>query len=410
MTNGQFSHILPVRDADPMLVSTGADEASLYMCPEFSYIAEDDGEVVSINNKFITVKYNDKSKGTVSYRLDNIERNAAKGYFLKNDFIVADNMKPGKKFRKGTPIAYNKDFYKKKPNGAIGLAAGCLTQVLICDGEGTWEDACLVSENLSSRLSTQLIKRVAVKFDLSTTDILDVNLKIGESVSPHTLLIKYNDLTEDSALNEFFTNVEGVNTREVEAHYKGILNDITVFYRTKRDTVATKSVKQFLRDVEVVQNNINHMKDLESNNDGFNKKIKSSLPTELTRGKFTKINGDTIEDGEILIEFNIQIEDKVGPSDKLVVDRALKGEPAAIIEDADRPYGALSGRVVDVMIDNQSVNARKTPGLSLHGQLLAILLHDAIKNRMLLNLPPEKGTILDYKSSMDMVEGKLNYK
>ncbi|MGL5764358.1 MAG: hypothetical protein ACRCX8_01830 [Sarcina sp.] len=393
-----------------MLVSFGADEAALYMSPEFSYLAEDDGEVVSVNEMFITIKYKNPTIGTVSYRLNNIERNAAKGYFLKNDFIVADSMKPGKKIRKGTPVAHNKHFFKKKSNGQIGLAAGCLANVLICDGEGTWEDSCLVSNRLSGRLSTPLIKRVVVKFDLSTTDILDVNLKIGEAVSPHTSLIKYNDLTEDAALNEFFTNVESVNTKEKEAHYKGILNDITVFYRTRRDTVMTKSIKQFLRDLEIVQNNINHMKDLENNDNTSAKAVKSSLPTRLTRGKFSKINGDVIEDGEILIEFNIEIEDKVGPSDKLVVDRALKGEPSAIISDEDMPYGALSGRKVDMMIDNQSVNARKTPGLPLHGQLLAILLHDAIKNRMILGIPPEKGSILDYKSSMDMVEGKLDYK
>ena len=51
-----------------------------------------------------------------------------------------------------------------------------------------------------------------------------------------------------------------------------------------------------------------------------------------------------------------------------------------------------------------------TAGMILEGTLNLILMHDAIKNRMLLNMPPEKGSILDYKSSMDMVEGKLKYK
>ena len=130
----------------------------------------------------------------------------------------------------------------------------------------------------------------------------------------------------------------------------------------------------------------------------------------LTRGKFSKIDGDVINNGEMLITFNIEVEDKVGPSDKIVIDRALKGEPSAVIADEDRPYGSLTGRVAEVMIDTQSVNARKTPGLALHGELLAVILHTAIKARMILNMPPEKGTLLDYKSSMDMVEGKLKYK
>ncbi|MGL5715359.1 MAG: hypothetical protein ACRCX2_20240 [Paraclostridium sp.] len=393
-----------------MLVSSGADEAAVFMVPEFSHISLGDGEVISMNEKFITIKYDDKNIGEVSYRLDNVERNSAKGYFLKNDFIVDSKMKVGKKIKKGSIIAYNKDFFKKKANGKISLCAGSLIPVLVIDDEGTWEDSSVVSESLSSKLTTKLIKRVTARFNLTTTDILDVNLNIGEHVDPHTMLMKYNDLTADSGLNEFFDNVEGVNTNEIEAHYKGILNDITVYYRLSRDTVMTKSVKQFLRDLDIIQTNKNHMKDLNNNKDKWGVSMKSSRPQLLTRGKFSKINGDVIENGEILIEFNIEVEDKVGPSDKIVVDRALKCEPSYLISNEDRPYGALSGRKADLLIDTQSLNARKTPGIVLHGELLGILLHVAIKNRMILNKPPEKDSLLDYKSSMDMVEGKLKYK
>ena len=50
-----------------------------------------------------------------------------------------------------------------------------------------------------------------------------------------------------------------------------------------------------------------------------------------------------------------------------------------------------------------------TPGMIQHGKLVAILLHIARKNREILGIPPEPGSILDYYSSEDMIK-KYNKK
>ena len=57
MTNAQFKHPLGVKDADPMIISSGFDESAIYMTPDFAYIAKDDGEIVEINHKFVKIKY-----------------------------------------------------------------------------------------------------------------------------------------------------------------------------------------------------------------------------------------------------------------------------------------------------------------------------------------------------------------
>ena len=408
MTNGQMNHILPVIGADPMLVSYGADEAALFMAPVFSHIAELDGVVKTVNDKFIIMEYVSEEDGkpyTIPYRLDNIERNSAKGYYLKNDFIAAEGVVVGKKIKKGMPIAYNKDFYKSKSNGAVGLAAGPLTCALITDGPGTWEDAVVLSENLSRKLSTRLVKKISIKISAAKTLIQTSNLGIGTAVNSDTSLFKYDIITDDDSINTFFSDVASVNTKEITAHYKGVLNDINIYYRLKSGEEMHESVKRFISDVDIIQNGVNHMKSIADTSDQFRKVQASSNSKLLTRGKFSKINGEIVENGEVLIEFFIETLDKVGPADKVVVDRALKGEPTIVIPDEDRPYGSLTGRVADIMIDTQGINARKTPGIALHASLLAILLHIAIKNRQILGVETEPGTLLDYKSSYDIIDG-----
>ena len=51
-----------------------------------------------------------------------------------------------------------------------------------------------------------------------------------------------------------------------------------------------------------------------------------------------------------------------------------------------------------------------TSGLNKHAMLLACLADIAIRARIMLNKKPEPDTLLDYKSNMDMVEGKIGYK
>lgn len=406
MANAQFSHVLGVAEADPMIVSTYADEAAAYMTPDFSYVAKGDGEIESVNNKFCKIRYKD---GTVDViPLESTDRNSDKGYYTKNDFVMDEKFKVGSKVKANDLIAYNKFFYKKKADGAVGVAVGPLVHCLVCDSDGVWEDSTLLSNKLSNKLRTYVVKRIARVMDLNS-EIREYITQIGKDVKPNDILFKYKGLSDDAALSAFFgAMAEELSLKEVEAHYKGRIVDIKLYYRRGTANISN-SIKKFIRDISDIQRVSQNMKDLDNVTDEFKKQTYSSAPTELTRGKFSKINGDTIENGQLLVEYYIEIEDKLGPADKLVVSRALKQEPTQILDDNQMPVGILSGRKCDLIFDTYSCLARMTAGMILEGTLNLILMHDAIKNRMLLNMPPEKGSILDYKSSMDMVEGKLKY-
>jgi len=407
MQYGQFKHIRPVVGADPMYVSTRADEAAVAMSNKHAYTAKANGKIVSVDDKFIKIKYDDGKVDAIS--LDNVQRNSDKGYYLKNDFILNDKFKLGSKVRPGDIIAYNPESFKKKPTGEISLAAGALVWVLTCDSEAVWEDSCLPFDNLSNKLASKIVKRVARIIDLNT-EIRDWNIDIGSTTMPDTVLYKYKILTDDTTINEMFMNAENLSLKEVTAHHAGTIVDIRVYYREGRNVTMSPSVRKFMTALNSVHTVRSKMDNLDDVSDNFTKSVLDKRPQKLTQGKQSKINGDILEDGKMLIEYSIEFINKLGTADKVVLDRALKGEPTMIERDNVAPVGAETGRKCSLMYSTYSVLARMCGGLELHGELLSILMHVACKNRHILGIPAEPGSILDYKSSKEVITGKYKHR
>ena len=401
MVSGQFNHIKPVEHADPMLVSSHYDETTVYQTPSFSYVAKDKGKIIALNQYFCKIQYEDKTIDMVP--LDNINRNSDKGYYLKNDFIMNDGLKVGSTVRKGEVVAYAKNFYKKKPNGQIGLMAGALTWVLFCDSQYVWEDSCLPFSDLSEKLSSKVVKRIARVVDLNT-ELRDWNVDIGSEVKPDTILFKYKVLTDDDTINELFSNAEALSLREVEAHYKGKIVDIRVYWRKAQDIEMSASVKKFVKAVDDVQRVACHMDELKDVTDQFTRSLYDRRPTMLTKDKFSKINGDRIDNGQMLIEYSIETHDKLGVADKIVVNSALKGEPTKIVDASLRPEGVETGRRASLLSATLGFAKRMTAGMSLHGMLVSIILHEANYANLVLGEPVEPGTLLDYYSSKELIK------
>lgn len=401
MFNGQTNHILPVEGADPMLVSSRADEAAIKMAPEFAYIAKGKGKITSISDKFVTIKYDDGTTDAIS--LENVVRNSDKGYYLKNDFVLDPKYKVGSSVKPEDVVAYSKTFYKTKGNGQLGLCAGALVWVVFCDSEATWEDSCLPFSDLADKLSTKIVKRVARVIDLNT-EIREWNVDIGAEVSPEDILYKYKVLSDDESINELFAGAEELSLKEVDAHSKGKIVDIRVYFRKSQNVQMSDSIKKFVKAVNDIQRVKNHMTEIDNVTDEFKKAQLDGRVQLLTRDKYSKINGDTIENGQMLIEYHIETLDKLGPADKIVVDRALKGEPTVVLDKSLRPTGELTGRKASLMSASVGFLGRMTGGMTLHGELLSILLHTACYNRWLLGIPAEEGTLLDYKSCEEMMK------
>lgn len=401
MVSGQVNHIKPVEGADPMLISCHGDENAVYTTPSFSYVSKGKGKIVSINDNFCKIKYDDGVIDIIS--LDNINRNSDKGYYLKNAFVVDEKFKVGSTVKKGDVVAYAKNFYKKKPNGQIGLCAGALTWVLFCDSQYVWEDSGLVFSNLAEQLASRVVKRIARVIDLNT-EIRDWNIDIGSDVKPDDILYKYKVLTDDETINELFSNAESLSLRDVDAHYRGKLVDVRVYWRKSQTVEMSPSVRKFIKAVDDVYRVQFHMDQLSDVTDQFTRAQADKRPQMLSGDKFSKINGDRIENGQMLIEYSIEILDKIGPGDKLVVDRALKQEPTLVYDQSLRPIGAKTGRRPSMLSSEIGVFKRGTAGMCLSGTLISIILHEANYANLVLDGEVPEGSLLDYYSSEELIK------
>lgn len=406
MTSSQFSHVLSVEDAMPRLVSSRVDEAAIRMSPEHGYVADQDATVLEVNQRFIIIEKKDGNVDAIP--LYRVPRNADKGYFTPNELILNKPYKKGDKIKVNEIVAYNKLFYKKRTNGQLSLCDGPIVNCLVTDADGVWEDSTLISQKLSHQLATRIVKRRARVLSLNT-EIRDYNIALGEYINPSDILFKYKALSDDLALNEFFSNLSTIELKEVESHHKGKIVDIRLYYRTSPTVQMSDSMKTFIKTIDDIQKVKEKMTTLEESSSKYQKSVYNSRPVLLTRGSSSKIYGETIENGEILIEYYIEILDNAGSGDKVVVSRALKQEPTRVIENDERAIGIDSGRECDLIFDTYSCLARMTGGMLLEGKLNSIVLHQAIRSRMILNIPPEKGSLLDYKSSYDQVEGLYGY-
>lgn len=406
MTSSQFTHVLSVEDANPRLVSSRVDEIAINLAPEHGYVAKQDGIILDTNDRFITVELKDGTVDTIP--LYRVPRNADKGYFTPNRLVPNKNFKKGDKIYANDIIAYNDLYFKKRTNGQLSLCDGPLVNCLVTDADGVWEDSTLISQNISHKLATRIVKRRARVLSLNT-EIRDYNVSLGQPVNPSDVLFKYKALSDDLALNEFFSNLSSIELKEVEAHHKGIIVDIRLYYRTSSTINMSDSMKTFIKTVDDIQKVKEKMSSLDESSSKYQKSVYNSRPVLLTRGGSSKVYGETIENGEILIEYYIEILDNAGSGDKLVISRALKQEPTRVIENDERPIGVDSGRECDLIFDTYSCLARMTGGMLLEGKLNAVVLHQAIRSRMILNIPPEENSILNYKSSYDQVEGLYGY-
>lgn len=406
MTSSQFAHVLSVEEAAPRLVSSRVDEMAIKLAPEHGYVSKQDGIVLDVNERFITIELKDGTVDVVP--LYRVPRNADKGYFTPNRLVLNKDFKKGDKIKENDIIAYNDLYYKKRTNGQLSLCDGPVVNCLVTDADGVWEDSTLISQNISHKLATRIVKRRARVLSLNT-EIRDYNVSLGESINPSDILFKYKALSDDLALNEFFSNLSSIELKEVEAHHKGKIVDIRLYYRTSPTVTMSESMKTFIKTVDDIQRTKEKMSTLTESSSKYQQAVYNSRPIMLTRGSSSKVYGETIENGEILIEYYIEILDNAGSGDKLVISRALKQEPTRVIENDERPIGVDSGRECDLIFDTYSCLARMTGGMLLEGKLNAVVLHQAIRSRMILNIPPEKGSLLDYKSSYDQVEGLYGY-
>lgn len=364
MAMQQFTHMIPVDDAEPNLVTYGMDESLSYLDNEFVIRAEDDGIVKAVNDKFIKIKYPNDEK---TYGFNLIVRNSEKSFFMSNDMIIK-KYKVGDKVHKNDLIAYNKRMYEDVDDNLI-FKVGPLAYVAVMHTQNSYEDAVSISESLAGRLRTSIVKQVVVK--LKPSYVINEFIKFDKNteIKPGELLCKYieSDDINSKLAGDFGNNLSDILSKEIASHYYGTLKD--VFVHVKTNAKISKSIQKFIDYVNNYYNATQNTARFRTDSIIDNmEKVDHVIYYPV--GQKSKVNSVSLYTDQILIEFFIEVPQPFSIGDKITFgNAALKGVCSTIRKDNERPYGAKTGRIIDASISPFSPMARMVYSFFINGYL-----------------------------------------
>lgn len=366
----QSGHIVPVVDAVPALVTNGYDEAIQFdLSDDFVINAEEDGEVVEVNDKlgFIMVRYKSGKTKAISTNPE-IVKNSGAGFFLANK-LVPTHTKVGEKFKKDEPLAYHPEYFQYSKMNGLRFSIGPLTKIAIMSTYNTYEDAGLCTKSLSDRMKTSIVYQEVGKFKKNNNILSMVN--IGDHVNIGDVLIKYDMSVEDNELSKYLSKLSDENAAILEAESKndiktnhaGTVIDIKIYTLLEPSNLSPslgKVVKQYF-------DKANSKKKFLEKYDSSEGVMKAGYlltdSTEPVKNRYNEIKGNKGID--VLIEIYIEHSDVMGVGDKLAIYGPNKEIVSQVIPEGYEPYSEFR--------PDEEISAFTSPGTILRRMCPGVL-------------------------------------
>lgn len=367
MTYVQTSkHMVRCDNNDPMLVTTGADEALPYISSDiFAYKAKDNGKVVEVVNEgfgkknYMVIEYSDGKHEYINLS-EEIKKNSDGGYYvplkLDTDLVV------GKTFKAGEVLAYDKLSFSNSLGESGNLAAniGTLAKVAIINTDEGFEDSAAITESFASKIGTDVIQGIETKIDCGSNIFIYKN--VGDKVMEGDTLFSYQEDFDDDVVNTLLKKL-AINSEQiselghnpVKTKYTGIVDHIEIF-RTCDDEDMSPSLREF---VKAYESKVQSVKDVYDKY-GIDS---SSLPKI---GKVPEIGKAKNLDNSVMIIYYIKFSDKMSVGDKIVFYSANKGVIKYIIPKEEEPYtGFRPDEHIDSFMSLSSISGRMTCSIPL---------------------------------------------
>jgi len=382
IATSQTGHILPVDDAQPVLISNGLDEiAAAYLSDEFSVMAKENGQVIDLADGYMVVQYDSKKRQAIPVN-SRYSFNPGSGFYVDNKLLP--NFKKGDKFSKNDILAYHSKFFSKDSTGMVRMNLGPLAKVAFCGTYATYEDAGIMTSKMSKRLGTHVTMCQASK--LEATDDIESIVKVGDEIEIGDPLIVFGlgdtgDKAVDSFLNAFRDAGSNLDTakRVVRSKHAGVVKDIRIYTNRPLDRLSPSLF-------EIIDNHFKEniakrkMLDRYDNSDSVYKM--GTLYGAPTR----PLSGQTIKGirCDVLVEIYIEHGDDVSIGDKCVVYAASKQVISEVVPEGLEPYAESA--------PNEEISMFVSAGSILKRMIPSVVL-TAAANKVLINLKSQINNI-----------------
>lgn len=367
MANKQTGHIVPIKDAAPAIVSNGYDEAiQFHLSDDFVINAEDDGEVVEVNDElnFIVVKYkNGKTKAINT--AEAMVKNGGGGFYLSNK-LKPVYTKVGQKFKKDDPLAYHPLYFKYSQLTGLRYCAGTLLKVGFMQTYNSHEDGGLCTMKVAERMKANVVYKEDMPFK-KTSNIVSM-VKIGDHVNIGDSLIRYNTAFEDTEITKYLNKLSADNKlafedelkTELKASHAGRVIDIKVYSLFKPEELSESLAKIVGAYFEKNSNRKKMLEKYDKTPGTYKCGYLFRDSTQEFKNKWNQIN-NKYKDSDVLIEIYIEHDLLLGVGDKVAMYSANKNVISEIIPPGFEPYSEFRpDEEVSMITAPGAINRRMT--------------------------------------------------
>lgn len=229
--NIQNSHVVPSPGYKVPPLRTGYEKmVADRMKPPYCYTADENGEVVSVDDEHIKVRFD--SGEEMGFELGRYMGDVA-GQVFAHD--ITTPLRQGDRFTEGQAIVYNTGFFELDllNPGDVILKQGMMCKVALFERSHTFEDSSMVSQRVAGELTTDRVERrdIWVDFSQQVTDLIEQ----GQEVGPESILCQIQDpVGEDADVEELDERTKEflrlMGTKTPTAKHSGRVDKIDVFY------------------------------------------------------------------------------------------------------------------------------------------------------------------------------------
>ena len=378
-------HGMRCRKSDPLLITTGADEALPYLVSnKFAYKAKENGKVIEKTDEYIVIEYNNgKDEPTYDYinLTEQVEKNSSSGFFIV--LKLDSDLKVGNRVKKGQIVAYDKSSFSNEVgiDNNIAYNIGTLNKFAILNTDEGYEDSAIISHELSEKMTTDIVLKREVPLP-KDTNIFNM-VKKGQPIKEGDPLLIIQKPYDEDDMNNLLKNLVADETEITElgrqpitSKVTGIVQDI-VLTRTVDKEELSPSLKKLFNEYE---RDINKKKKVMKD---YNVGKESELPSTDKLPATGKLKN--CEDG-VLIEFYLKYEDKMSVGDKLIYYSALKGVVKDIFPEGKEPTSEYR--------PDEKIHSLLSIG-SVNGRMTCSILITSVINKGLIELSRKVKDILD---------------
>lgn len=339
----QSSHIVPVKDASPALVSNGYDEAvQFHLSEDFVVNAEEDGKIVDINEELgiMVVEYKSGKNKAININPD-VVKNSGGGFYVSNK-LVPTKTKVGQTFKKDEPLAYHDKFFKYSEMNGLRYAIGPIVKVGFMSSYNTYEDAGICTYNLAERMQTSVVYKELGKFKKNNNIISMV--KVGDHVNIGDVLIKFDQSVEDNDIAKYLSKLSDENRaileeetkNDIKTSHAGKIIDIKVYTLLDPSNLSPSLGKVVQRYFDKGISKKEYLNKFDQTDSVIKAGYMIKDTTEPIVNRYNSIMG--IKGIDVLIEIYIEHDDVMAVGDKIALYSANKQIVSQVIPKGFEPY------------------------------------------------------------------------